>query len=124
MMENNVCISFYLREAAIRIHRKTLEKINNPSFVRFLVSGDKKSFAIQSCTKKDLRSFRVRLNNNSQTDKVEIYSSPLCTSLASINSWDENHSYRVNGKAFPNQGVVVFDFSRVKVICDKVISTK
>ena len=123
-MENHVCISFYLREAAIRIHRKTLDNINNPLFVRFLVSEDRKTFAVKSCAKKDLRSFRIRMNINSKTDKVEIYSSTLCASLAKINGWDENNSYRVYGKAFPNQGIAVFDFSETKAINNEVIGVE
>ena len=123
-MENKVCISFYMREAAIRIHRTTLDHINNPPFVRFLVSSDRKTFAIKSCTKKDLRSFRVRLNINSQTDKVEIYSSMLCRALAKTNEWDENNSYRIYGKAFPNQGVAVFDFSNATIISSEIIGVE
>jgi hypothetical protein len=109
-MAQNVCVSFYLREAAIRIHRRTLNGINNPPFVEFLVSGDRKTFAVRACEQKSLRSFRVRVNTNSKTDKVEFYSLPLCGLLARLNHWDENDSYRVFGKTFPKQGVAVFDF--------------
>jgi len=119
-MEHKVCISFYLREAAIRIHRRTLNHINNPLFVEFLFSDDKKAFAVRSCRDKSLRSFRVRVNINSQTDKVEFYSLPLCNLLARLNNWDINSSYRVFGKAFPEQDVAVFNFSSSEVISDEV----
>jgi len=78
-MESKVCISFYLREAAIRIHRKALSSINNPSFVEFLVNSDQKTFAVRSCEKKSLCSFRVRENVNSKTDKVEFSACPCVT---------------------------------------------
>ncbi|MCL1857724.1 MAG: hypothetical protein FWF92_00625 [Oscillospiraceae bacterium] len=117
-MENNICISFYLRESAIRIHRKVLNKINNPPFVEFLVSKNPRAFAVRSCGKKDLRSFRVRVNINSKTDKVEFYSLPLCRALARLNDWDENGSYRVYGQAFPSQDVAIFDFLSSKIIND------
>lgn len=115
-MEHKICISFYLREAAIRLHRKALNSINNPSFVEFLLSGDQKTFAVRSCEKKSLRSFRVRVNINSKTDKVEFYSLPLCNVLARLNNWDENGSYRVLGQAYPGQDVMIFDFTDAEAI--------
>jgi hypothetical protein len=115
-MGNNICISFYLREAAIRIHRKALNSISNPSFVEFLVNSDQKTFAVRSCEKKSLRSFRVRVNINSKTDKVEFYSLPLCRMLAQINNWDIDGSYRVFGRAFPDQDIAVFEFSSSEII--------
>ena len=45
-MDNSICISFYLREAAIRLHRKMLDSINSPSFVEFLISDDRKTLQI------------------------------------------------------------------------------
>lgn len=115
-MENNICISFYLREAAIRIHRRTLNSINNPSFVEFLINNEQKTFAVRACGKKSLTAFHVRENIDSKTDKVEFYSLPLCLILARLNNWDENGSYRVFGKAYPEQGVVALDFSNSEAI--------
>jgi hypothetical protein len=115
-MDNNICISFYLYKAAIRIHRRMLSSINNPPFIEFLISDDRKTFAVRSCAKKSLQSFRVRLSIDSKIDKVEFYSLPLCRLLTQLNNWDENSSYRVYGKAFPNQCVAVFDFSSSEII--------
>ena len=117
-MEHNICISFYLRNAAIRIHRKVLNKIHNPLFVEFLINSNQKTFAVRSCEKKGLRSFRVRVNIDSKTDKVEFYSLHFCKALARLNDWDENGSYRVYGRAYPSQDIAVFDFSSSEIIND------
>lgn len=117
-MENKICISFYLREAAIRLHRKSLISISSPLFVEFLVNRELKTFAVRSCEEKSLHSFRIRENINSKTDKVEFYSLPLCGALAQLNNWDEFGSYRVWGKAYPDQNIMIFDFSDAEIISD------
>jgi len=92
--------------------------INNPQFVEFLISDDGKTFAVRSCPKNSLRSFRVRLNTNSKTGKVEFYSLSLSRILARINHWNDDSSYRVYGTAFPDQKIAVFDFSSSEIITD------
>ncbi|MPN38430.1 hypothetical protein SDC9_185954 [bioreactor metagenome] len=117
-MKSNVCISFYMRSGTVRIHRSTLKCIADPVFVRFLVSDDKKVFAVQSYEKKDFRSFRIYQNQANKTDKVEIYSKGLCNSLSRIAGWASIGSYRVYGKVFPAQGVAVFDLTSYEVISE------
>lgn len=107
-MVDNVCISFYLRRATIHLHQSALKGINNPLFVGFLISCDKKTLVMRSRVKKDFFSIRIR--------KPEVYSCGLCECLAMINSWDLNSSYRVYGKAYPEQSIAIFDLSGSKII--------
>ena len=115
-MEHEICISFYLREAAIRIHRKSLDGINNPFFVEFMINSEQKTFAVRSCKEKSLRSLRVRMNINSKTDKVEFYSLSLCKLISQLNDWDDKSSYRVYGKEYPEQELAIFNFSTSEII--------
>ena len=116
MEKNNVRISFYLRESAIRMHRKMLDSIGNPTFIEFLISDDGKNLAVRSSKEKSLRTFRARINGNRKTDKVEFYSQYLCNFLAQTNNWDQNGSYRIYGNAFFKQGLAIFDLSNSEII--------
>lgn len=115
-MENNICVSFYLRRSTIHLHRSTLNGINTPQFVRFLISQDRKSFLVRSWKAKDFHSFRVLTDQAGRVCNAEIHSYGLCEFVTQINGWDANFSYRVYGKVFPNQEIALFDFASAVVI--------
>jgi len=94
--------------------------MNNPEFVGFLLSTDRKTFIMQARAKKDFYSVRLRIKQTGKTDKAEAYSYGLCEYIAEINGWDVNCSYRVFGKNYSNQGIAVFDFSSSEQINDEV----
>ena len=115
-MESNVCTSFYLRRSTIHLHRSTLNRINTPQFVRFLISHNRKTFVVRSCEIKDFHSFRVHMDQAGKASNAEIHSYGLCEFVTWVNRWDSNTSYRVYGKAFPDQGVALFDFANAVII--------
>ena len=118
VMDSSICISFYLRCSRIHIHQSTLKIMNYPAFVGFLISGDRKTFALQARERKDFYSVRLNIKQTGKKNKAEAYSNSLCGYLARMNGWDLNSSYRVYGKSFPKQGVAVFDFSSSEIIQD------
>ena len=118
-MKNTVCISFYLRHTTIRLHRSTIRGLNNPPFIRFLISDDCKTMIVQSYEKKDFRSVRLCANQKGKSDNSEIRSMGLCECVARINGWDFINSYRIYGKAIEHMGIAIFDFSSQEIIGER-----
>lgn len=115
-MRSGTHISFYLRGGTIHIHRSTIRALDNPQFVRFLISDDGTTLLVQSYYKKDFRSFRVPESTNDEIGRVQIHSKGLCGVFMKRFGWKEELSYRIPGKPFPTQGVAAFDLTRAEVI--------
>ena len=114
-MSNDTYISFYLSTFRIHIFRKAIEEMGNPQFIRFRVHEDGTSMILETYHRKDFQSHRVPKR---QVDnwKMEIRSMPLCMLLCNRLGWDENKSYRIPGKSYPQQKIVVFDLSAAEEI--------
>ena len=121
-MKKLLCISFYLRTGTIRLHRSTIRGLNNPSFVRFLLSDDHKTLIVQPYSKEDFCSVRLRAYKMGSPDKSEIRSTGLCEHIARINGWGPKSSYRIYGKTVTNTSMAVFEFSsQEKIDVEKLI---
>ena len=117
-MEKNVYISFYLRRYTIHIHRSTLMGIGDPPFIKLLINQEKKSFVVLPSVESDFRSTRVHAGRSRKSMKADLYSIGLCNSLAQLNGWNKNKSYRVNGHILSAQNAAVFSFSNSVDISD------
>lgn len=108
-------ISFYLRVGRIYIYIDALRQIGCPNRICFMVDDKGDYLIVRPYEKRDLKSHAVSKNNyNSGKPNVRISSVKLCRLLASLRSWDENYSYRVPGKVYTKDNVVMFDLRRAE----------
>lgn len=115
-MPSDTYISFYLSTSRIHIFRSTIKDIGNPKFVRFLVKEDGKSMIMEAYYKKDFQSHRVpKVSDNSRWE-MEIRSLPLCTLIQNRLNWKAGQSYRIPGKTYSQQRLVVFDLTSAEQI--------
>lgn len=120
-MKNEMGISFYLRSSTIHIHQHTLNGLNNPLFIGFMINNDYKTLAVIPREKKDFYSVRLRADRTKRKNIAEVRSQKICLLLMRMNGWNPHSSYRVYGRLFSQQKIVVFDFSSAEVICENNI---
>ena len=108
---DETCVSFYLRQNRIRVFRQTITAIGNPRFIRFMIKKDGSSLILLPYNKKTFQSLRVPKTANYNRWSMEISSKPLCLLLAHHLGWERSNSYRVPGKIYKRQPLVLFDLS-------------
>lgn len=61
--------------------------------------------------KKDFTSFKVPkgiMDSNDKNSRVCVFSKPLCTAIFRQFGWDKGKTYRIPGRMFPDQQVVIY----------------
>lgn len=104
-------VSFYLRRNRIRVFRQVIAAIGDPRFVRIMIKEDGLSLILLPYSKKTFQSLRVPKTANYNRWSMEISSKPLCLLLAHHLGWELSNSYRVPGKIYKQQTLVLFDLS-------------
>ncbi len=102
-------ISFYLKANRIHIFVDTLREIGSPRRICFMISDDGRKLLIVPYRKKDFKSHQVPDDVYKGTGCMEVSSAKLCRLIARMYNWHEDMSYRVNGIAYFEQQVAVFD---------------
>lgn len=115
-MANETSISFYLKLNRIHIFVEALRRIGSPQYICFLVEENGKSMVMKPYPKKDFISLAVPRDVYNSVDSMEVSSIRLCTLLSQINSWNPEKSYRVPGKIYSDQKMILFDFSKAEKI--------
>ena len=105
-------VSFYLRQNRIRIFRQTITAVGNPRFIRFMIKRDGSSLILLPYNKKTFQSLRVPETANYGRWNMEIGSKPLCLLLAHHLGWELSRSYRIPGKVYELQPLVLFHLSQ------------
>ena len=113
---NETYISFYLRSNRIHVFTNALREIGEPSRICFLVGENGHSLLMVPYRKRDFRSHNVPRDVYSGCDSMEISSMKLCRIIAFIHNWDIRQSYRVPGRIFPDEQVVICDLDGAAVI--------
>ena len=105
-------VSFYLRRNRIRVFRQVIAAIGDPRFIRFMIKEDGSSLILLPYNKKTFQSLRVPETVNYGRWSMEISSKPLCLLLARCLGWELSRSYRIPGKVYEQQPLVLFNLSR------------
>ena len=105
-------VSFYLRRNRIRVFRQVIAAIGDPKFIRFMIKEDGSSLILLPYNEKTLQSLRVPETANYDRWNMEISSKPLCLLLAHRLGWELSRSYRIPGKVYEQQPLVLFHLSK------------
>ena len=109
-------ISFYLRYNRIHVFTNALREIGEPSRICFMIGENGHSLLMVPYKKRDFRSHYVPRDVYNGCDSMEINSMKLCRIIAFIHNWDVRKSYRVPGRIFPDEQVVIFNLDRASII--------
>ena len=112
---DNIYISIDLNYDTLRIFKSAIKEMNTPKYVRLLIHEDGKSIMLEPYDRKTLTSFKVPKQLYDERSSMRIYSKKLCEIIAHLCGWNSNQTYRVPGKLFKKQGIVLFDLT--KAIC-------
>ncbi len=115
-MMNETYISFYLRSNRIHVFTSALREIGEPSRICFLIGENGHSLLMIPYRKRDFRSHHVPRDVYNGCDSMEISSMKLCRIIAYIHKWDVGQSYRVPGRIYQDEQVVIFDLDRADII--------
>lgn len=121
MPENSTFISFYLPRNTFRVFIKAIRALEKPTYVRFLINPDTFMMAMEDYGEKKFTSFRVsrKLLEGSRSDSLRIHSKKFCELIARQMKWDMRKSYRIEGKIYPEQKIVVYSLMSAQEIKGK-----
>ncbi len=115
-MGTELCVSFYLANHTIHIFRDAIRAIGTPEYVRFRVERNGRTMLLEPYDRKTFTSFHVPENLYSENGCMGISSKRFCDLLAAKLCWRTDCSYKVFGKLFEKQRIIVFDFSSAVMI--------
>ena len=115
-MSNETYIAFYLKSSSIYIYSKAIQDIGRPKYIRFLIREDGRSLIVEAYHKQDLYSFRLRKLPGHTGWGFELINATLCRLLMNMLNWEKGESYRIPGKTYPKQKIVVFDLTAYEKI--------
>ena len=99
-------MSFCEEEGRITVFRKTLEALEWPSHYRFLYNRKMKQIAVQACGAEEAGAHRVGKLDESNSGEIKCMA--LVRMIYGDSGWDKKMSYRLLGRAFPQQRLVSF----------------
>jgi len=99
-------MSFCEEEGRITVFRKTLEALEWPSHYRFLYNRKMKQIAAQACGAEESGAHRVGKPDESNSGEIKCMA--LVRMIYGDSGWDKKMSYRLLGRAFPQQRLVSF----------------
>ena len=127
-MNNSLCnqtqevlpsLSIDQKKNRIRIHKKTLYLLDNPTFIQILINPDKRALVIVPSVKEDHLAHRINwmyLDDSSKS--YELYSKTLVDMINNMQIWEPRQIYKVEGELVmtdvPKAGIL-FD------LCEAVI---
>ena len=99
-------MSFCEEAGRITVFRKTLEALEWPSHYRFLYNRKMKQIAVQACGAEEAGAHRVGKLDESNSGEIKCMA--LVRMIYGDSGWDKKMSYRLLGRAFPQQRLVSF----------------
>ena len=102
-------MSFCEEEGRITVFRKTLEALEWPAHYRFLYNRKMKQIAVQACGAEEAGAHRVGKLDESNSGEIKCMA--LVRMIYGDSGWDKKMSYRLLGRAFPQQRLVSFQIT-------------
>lgn len=111
-MDSSTYISVYLYDDTVHIFKSTLKKMQCPKFIRFLVHENGKSLIMEPYDRKTQTSFKVPSGLFDGDKSMRVYSKKFCAALSQMQGWNNRDTYRIPGKVFRSQRIVMFDLTQ------------
>ncbi len=105
-----------LKYMAIRIHRSTLEALENPEYIELLVSPSLSTLAIRASSKTTTAQ-RINRQKLDTSQSIMLYSTPLVQNILNISpDWEIGCKYKMVGIAIPDRSMIVFEMRKARKI--------
>jgi len=117
---NPIAVTFAFRRDRLRIHKATLEALHRPRYIQLLIHTRANVFVIRGCSALERDCFEVAENLfDKPSAAYELTSRLFMRAILNQTGWDENYSYRLNGRYSEELGVVSFDMNHPERITVK-----
>ena len=117
---NPIAVTFAFRRDRLRIHKATLEALHRPRYIQLLIHTQANVFVIRGCSAVERDCFEVAENLFEKPSVAyELTSRLFMRAILNQTGWDENYSYRLNGRYSEELGVVSFDMNHPERITVK-----
>ncbi|MDD3513216.1 MAG: hypothetical protein PHV21_04340 [Synergistaceae bacterium] len=117
---NPIAVTFAFRRNRLRIHKATLEALHRPRYIQLLIHTQANVFVIRGCGTLERDCFKVAENLfDKPSVAYELTSRLFMRAILNQTGWDENYSYRLNGRYSEELGVVSFDMNHPERITVK-----
>ena len=102
-------ISLDMKKKRIRIHRSTLELLNNPGNIHILINPQTNKIAL--CPARPGTKDSIKLQYGPDID-CELYSTELMAQLSYLSpKFDSTYTYRIIGEVIPDRDIALFDLT-------------
>ena len=119
-MNYPIAVTFAFRRDRLRIHKATLEALHRPRYIQLLIHTQANVFVIRGCSALERDCFEVAENLFEKPSVAyELTSRLFMRAILNQTGWDENYSYRLNGRYSEKLGVVSFDMNHPERITVK-----
>lgn len=106
--KKNLRISIQGKEDVIALGRDVVRGLDNPKFIKILVSENYDELVFTPCNEKEPMSFKVPDAMYKQHSGMRIYSKAFVREVLTKNGFAENQTHHFNGKYLNNQLAIVF----------------
>jgi len=111
-----VFLTIDIKQNRLRIFKSALYQIGNPKFIQLLVNPEDMIVAVRGVDveSKEDQTHRIRMVAKNSVDISSMaFVKKLC---AVVGELDPHYSYRLTGKAFPEEGLAVFSLKSIQRI--------
>lgn len=105
--ETEPAITVDLSRHRLRIHRSTLRRLNNPSFVRLLVNPEEKGIVVEQCEETTPGACRL-IENGNRKHSTEVYSPTLVEEISNCAGFNQFKTVKLFGRQIRGQNAVFF----------------
>lgn len=118
MEDSRIGLSFSMKRRRVLIYRSTLRCLGMPKNIRFLLNIKKKKIAVQVCEAIDRDCFKIPMIKDGSKEPFEITSINFINMIYKAAGWDSESTYRIFGRAYPDNRLVEFVFDDAEIIRD------
>lgn len=99
----------------IRIYKRTLHLLGDPTFIQLLVNPGSLTIVIRSSKQAESMSHRIVWKNLFGRQSCELYSKYLIKELHKVcANWETDKTYRLLGTLIPSENIVQFDLRNIQ----------
>lgn len=106
--KKNLRMSIQGKEDVIALGRDVVRGLDNPKFIKILVSENYDELVFTPCNEKEPMSFKVPDAMYKQHSGMRIYSKAFVREVLTTNGLDENKTHHFLGRYLNNQLAIVF----------------
>lgn len=93
----------------IRIHKRTIHNLGNPTSILLLVNPDEYTLGVIACDENERGSHHINL----ESKNYELYSRSLIRSLQTVcPQWISGEKYRIVGELVPTENMACFNMKK------------